>query len=66
MLRGVRAFDYRRKWGLEASWGLLFPDLSLAQTLQNGMLLFPPFSSLTPEVKHSFSLPKSYPNGILP
>lgn len=67
MLRGVRAFDYRRKWGLEASWGLLFPDLSLAHTLQNGMmLLFPPLSSLTPEVKHSLSLPESYPNGILP
>lgn len=66
MLRGVRAFDYRRRWVLEASWGLLFPDLSLTRTLQNGMLLFLPLSSLTPEVKHSFSLPESYPNSILP
>lgn len=65
MLRGVRPFDYRQ-WGPEVSWGLLFPDLSRARILQNGMLLFHPLSSLTPEVKHSFSLPESYPNDILP
>jgi hypothetical protein len=46
--------------GPEASWGLLFPLSHPAKW----DALFPLLSSLNPEVKHSFSLPESYPNGI--